>query len=311
MMIDLLIGLITLIFGLYIYLTWNFDYWEKHGVPYDKPVVLTGSLHNVVLMKESIGVHMRKLYNKFKEHPFAGFFLLGRPAVLIRDPELVKSILVKDFDHFFNRSFHADENQDPLAGRNVFAIRGNKWKYLRSKLTPTFTSGKMKMMFPLVAECSEELGELVSNHAKNGDIVEIKDIAARFTTDVISTCAFGIQSHSLNNPNAEFREIGRNMFAPTLRNQFIQSGLFFFPNIIKMLRLKFLLPNDENFFRSVFTDTMHFREKNNVYRPDFFQLLLQLKNKGKIDDEVPDDNDKEELNGLHYSNDSTVNGKYS
>lgn len=309
-MIEILAGLVTLIFGLYIYLTWNFDYWKKLGVPYDKPVILTGSLSDVILGKQHISEHQKSLYRKFEGHPFAGFFLLRQPTLLIRDPELVKAIIVKDFDYFIDRTFHPDEDTDPLAGRNLFGMRGIKWRYLRNKLSPTFTSGKMKMMFPLVAACSEELGELLLKHAKKGEIVELKDIAARYTTDVIATCAFGIQCHSLKNPNAEFREIGRKIFAPNFRNQFVLTGVFFFPQLIKFFRLKAIPPDVEVFFRSVLSDTMGFREKNNVQRPDFLQLLLQIKNKGKVDD---DDDEEEEGNRIEVQNSKTsiVNGKYS
>lgn len=301
-MIEILISLVTLIIGLYIYLTWNFDYWEKRGIPFDKPVILAGSIKDILLGKEQISIYQERLYNQYKGHPLAGFFLLRHPALIIRDPELLKAILVKDFDHFVDRNFHIDETVDPTA-RNVFNGRGNTWRYLRNKLSPTFTSGKMKMMFPLVADCSEELGRLVLNHAQNGDIVEIKDIAARYTTDVIATCAFGIQCHSLKNPNAEFREMGRKIFEPSLRNQFVQGGLFLFPQIINALRIKFLPPVVFKFLCTAFTETIEFREKNNIYRPDFLQLLLELKNKGKVDDDGVDDEDNQQKKADQHSKD--------
>jgi len=89
---------------------------------------------------------------------------------------------------------------------------GSEWKTLRSKLTPTFTSGKMKMMFPALQECSKELKDLLKEPASRGEVVEMKDIAARFTTDIISSCAFGIQTNSLKNPDAMFRKMGKKIF---------------------------------------------------------------------------------------------------
>lgn len=39
-----------------------------------------------------------------------------------------------------------------------------------------------------------------------------------------------------------------------------------------------------NFFLDAIKKTMDYREENNVRRHDFMDLLIQLKNKGKLDD---------------------------
>lgn len=47
------------------------------------------------------------------------------------------------------------------------------------------------------------------------------------------------------------------------------------------------------FFIKAVKDTFEYREKNNVQRNDFMQLLIELKNKGRIEsaDRVPEDAD--------------------
>lgn len=39
-----------------------------------------------------------------------------------------------------------------------------------------------------------------------------------------------------------------------------------------------------DFFLKAFKESMDYREKNNIRRNDFMDLLIQLKNKGKLDD---------------------------
>lgn len=67
-------------------------------------------------------------------------------------------------------------------------------------------------MFPIFQECSEELKELLKEPAGRGEIVEMKEIAGRFTTDVVSLFAFGIHTNSLKNPDAIIRKMGRKIF---------------------------------------------------------------------------------------------------
>jgi hypothetical protein len=78
---------------------------------------------------------------------------------LIRDLELVKNILVKDFQYFTDRVISFDEKLDPLTSKFLFVTKGQLWRQWRTKLTPVFTSGKMKTMFYLVDTCGKELAD--------------------------------------------------------------------------------------------------------------------------------------------------------
>jgi cytochrome P450 family 6 len=59
---------------------------------------------------------------------------------------------------------------------------------------------------------------------------------------------------------------------------------FVTPGIAKKLGLKVVKPLISNFFIRIVKDTVEYREKNNIHRKDFMHLLLQLKNRGKLDE---------------------------
>lgn len=58
-----------------------------------------------------------------------------------------------------------------------------------------------------------------------------------------------------------------------------------FQNLSRQLGCRFTTMRTEKFFFKIIEETIEYREKNNVRRHDFMDLLLQLKNKGKLDDD--------------------------
>lgn len=105
----------------------------------------------------------------------------------------------KDFNHFTDRGMYFNEKDDPLSA-NLFSIEGAQWKILRAKLTPTFTSGKMKMMFNTLLECGDVLKERVDEFRQQGTSMDIKEVLGCFSTDVIGNTA----KKSLRNKNVDF-----------------------------------------------------------------------------------------------------------
>jgi cytochrome P450 len=109
--------------------------------------------------------------------------LLHPTQFCVSDPDLVNTILIKEFSNFHDRGFKVDPEVNPLEG-HLFLINGEPWRALRNKLSPTFTSGKLKKMYPLMTDCGDHLIKGIDNRSKAGD-VELVDLLGCFTTDVI------------------------------------------------------------------------------------------------------------------------------
>ncbi|PNF28549.1 putative cytochrome P450 6a14 [Cryptotermes secundus] len=274
----------SLLTVVYIYFKKSFSYWKERNVPYIEPTFPFGNFRNLMFLKIHIGHKFVDLYKKLDGEKYGGTYMFTKPEFIFRDPEIIKNVLVKDFSSFHDRGIFTDEQFEPLTV-HLFRLPGNRWRNLRVKLTPTFTSGKMKMMFQTLVDCGQELGDILQETASREEIIEIKEILARYSTDIISSCAFGIQSHCLENPGAEFRQWGKKIFPTTIKSSITGSLSALLPSMVSFLKLRGLEPKVSEYFRSLFEETMTYREKNNIKRNDFLQLLIQIKNRGKVEEE--------------------------
>uniref|UniRef100_A0A1L8E424 Putative cytochrome n=1 Tax=Nyssomyia neivai TaxID=330878 RepID=A0A1L8E424_9DIPT len=283
----ILVTVVTLLVAGYLYVKKKFQYWEEKGVPYIKPAFPFGILKGLGSTTHTSEV-FTKAYNELKgKDVFGGLYFFTKPVVLPTDLELLKNIFVKDFQYFHDRGIYVNEKDDPLSG-HLFALSGQRWKSLRNKLSPTFTSGKMKMMHSTIIAVAKEFQNYLGTVAHKDGEVEIKDILSRFTTDVIGNCAFGIECNSLKDPNAEFRKIGKRVFefSPI---EFIR--IFFlamFQNVGRVLKMSVNKPEVSAFFLRLLKETTEYREKNNVKRNDFLDLLMQIMKTGKLEGDDTD-----------------------
>lgn len=98
------------------------------------------------------------------------YFSMDKPNLLVNDLSLAKNIMIKDFDHFIDRrTIPMDEN----AGSNKYfanmltMLKGEKWKQMRSTISPVFTSGKLKAMSTLINKASNTSKERVIIRGRN------------------------------------------------------------------------------------------------------------------------------------------------
>lgn len=281
-MFHLLILLTTLTLLAYYFVRIKYSYWVDRNVPNIEPSFPFGNIKDMG-RKTHVSQLIQTFYNELKgKGPFAGIFFFFSPVVVALDMEFIKNVLIKDFSYFHDRGLYYNEVDDPLSA-HLLSLEGTTWRNLRAKLTPTFTSGRLKTMLPTIVEVGDKLGTYLTDAAAHSDEIEMKDVLARFTTDIIGSCAFGLECNSLQDPDAKFRMMGRKVVDIQRLSPLMGIFVLNCPNLARRLHIKQTHDDVTEFFMKAVKDTIEFREKNNVVRHDFMDLLIKLKNDGYVD----------------------------
>lgn len=167
---------------------------------------------------------------------------------------------------------------------------------MRATLSPAFTGSKMKLMFELIVECSEAL---VAYYREQGDDVakewDMKDVFARFSNDVIATCAFGIKVNSSSDRDNEFYRKGKEMMVFTnLKTRLKILGYSFAPRLMNWFGIDLISQERSDYFSGLIRDTVRTREANGIVRPDMVHLLMQSR-KGTLTNQQEDNQQQEDF----------------
>jgi cytochrome P450 family 6 len=284
----------------------TYSYWSSRGVPFDKPFLIFGSFFDVAARKKHIFHVIREIYDKF-DTPYVGIYILNQPTLMVRSPELLKKILVKDFDKFVNRKVALNESVDPIAANALFSAKDQIWRGLRAKITPVFTSGKMKLMVPLMKECAEDLNAYLDQRA--GETLEFRNVTKMYAVDIISSCAFGVNSYCLKDENSEIMKVATRLLdLKSFVRNFSVFSFFFMPKFVDIFRLTLLDKVASDHLTKIFKSTIAERQNKNIVRNDLIDQLNNLKHNEKFTDEYKFDDIKMAAQALSFfsaGNDTT------
>ena len=93
----------------------------------------------------------------------------------------------------------------------------------------------------------------------SGSTVEVKETMARFTIDVIASCAFGINSNSLKDPDSEFGRRIRTVFSFSVEKGLAMLFAWFAPHLNNLFRLKFMEDKTNHYIRQSVWNTVEYR----------------------------------------------------
>lgn len=295
-LISLFVGSLT--FGLTALLLYaSFLYWKHKKYFRDRKVPFVGSGSNLLKLvagKASLPEMETKLYNDAKNTgaPFVGFSdTFSVPSYFVTDLDLIKLIMVKDFDHFVNRRQVLNENSPELFKKQIINMESEEWKELRSKMSPTFTTGKIRRMFDIFEKSNQRLTQYLEGLVgSSGRDINICDVLAKYAMDVIAISAFGIDSKCFENPlgtMSEFEKFGQDL-------QFKFELSFFFrvvmnllaPRLAKAWGIDIFDIRPQKYFKKIILQVMKHRRETGERHEDFLQLMMDtqdglLKNEEK------------------------------
>ncbi|KAF7988778.1 hypothetical protein HCN44_007088 [Aphidius gifuensis] len=281
-MMDISTVLLSILMFILMYIYYQYKkvkFFEKHGIPHIKPWPLYGNMAAILFKKTTLFHYLQDIYNVNKNAKYSGFYDFSNPNIVIRDPELIKLIAIKHFDHFVNHRSFFNPEVDPLFGNNLFSLHDDRWREIRNLLTPAFTSSKMKGMFKLMSNCAENFVDYLVKDSKEKPLeINSKDAFCRYTNDVIATCAFGISINSMKDKNNDFYILGRKAIdfegnLVTLKFIFVE----IFPKISKLFNIRIIDSKVDDFFKKILEDTIRTRDEKGITRPDMIQLMMETR----------------------------------
>ncbi|OTF79065.1 cytochrome P450-like protein [Euroglyphus maynei] len=266
------LSILIMIPFVYFYSQYKFNYWKRKGVKGPPTLPFIGNFlipgRPIPLMQMD---HLRE-YGKF-----FGMYQGRRPILSISDPAIIKRILVKDFNKFHNRMPTNDSNI--TASQNLVSARYDKWKRIRSILTPMFTTSKLRKMEGLMVQCVDSLYDVMGRLAKTESSFLVHNVMGNFTMDVISKCAFATDTNAHDENENTFVRNARKLF----EFNFIRAlGRFLVPiwmkNILKAFHVKYFLTPELDFFINISFELIKQRKQNSTVKyNDMLELMIKAK----------------------------------
>ncbi|KAM9454518.1 cytochrome P450 3A30-like [Clarias gariepinus] len=263
----LIIILISLIL---LYGYWPYGFFKRLGVSGPKPVPFFGTM---LEYRKGIQTFDMECFQKYGK--IWGIYDGRQPVLCVMDREIIKTVLIKECYSLFTnrRNFRLN---GPLYDA-VSIVEDEDWRRIRSVLSPSFTSGRLKEMFGIMKSHSHTLVKNLQKTSEQGESADIKEFFGAYSMDVVTSTSFSVDIDSLNNPKDPFvSNIKKMLKFDFLNPLFLTVALFPFtaPLFEKMEFAFFPTAVTDFFYASLQKIKSEHMTKDHKRRVDFMQLMI-------------------------------------
>ncbi|KAM7394532.1 hypothetical protein PAMP_021329 [Pampus punctatissimus] len=163
----------------------------------------------------------------------------------------------------------------------VSIAEDDQWRRIRSVLSPSFTSGRLKEMFGIMKHHSANLVSNMKKKADKDEVLELKEFFGPYSMDVVTSTSFSVDIDSLNNPSDPFvTNIKKMLKFDFLNPLFLIVAFFpFMAPIFEKLEFSFFPASVMDFFYTALQKIKSNREASKKgSRVDFLQLMIDSQN---------------------------------
>ncbi|XP_028259787.1 cytochrome P450 3A30 isoform X5 [Parambassis ranga] len=204
-------------------------------------------------------------------------YALRTPVLAVMDPDMLKTILVKESFTYFTNRRRLRLNGDLYDAVSI--VEDDQWRRIRNIFSPLFTSGRVKEMFSTMKHHSHKLTCSLQSKAQNGEVVNIKEFLGPYSIDVMVSCTFSVDMDTINNPSSALITHASKLFKIPTR-LFILQGFFpFLLPLLELMDVSFFSKSSTAYFKTIFDKIKAERSdssKKNVR--DILQYMINSQN---------------------------------
>ncbi|XP_011299793.1 probable cytochrome P450 28d1 [Fopius arisanus] len=272
-------ALIAVIFALlYRYLTANYGYWQERRILVPSGIVPGfGHMLPTFTMKKSVAEMMEDIHKAFPKSSMVGIYMLRKPVLVVRDAELVKTVLQTEFNNFRHHQT-LDNIIDPLMDQNPFFLNDQKWKDARSVLLSTMTSKKLKTLSLVLRDGCSKFVKYLNNQLEGKQSIDVegKPLFKRVTVEVSANAVLSVEEGMFNDDSPKiFKSMMETIFVPSTLQTLKGIAFFFFPMLNTFFGTSFVPQWVSKRFTKIVNNLIDERENGMTKREDVLQHLTE------------------------------------